>query len=77
MESEPSSPIEIINGRRVKQHSWGWTVEVQHIRLAKFPGQPLISWTRFDTQEQAREAANRLGPIVEIDESEYYASKAP
>jgi hypothetical protein len=76
MESDPSNPLEVINGRRINGHSWGWTVEFQHIRLAKFPGEPLISWQRFDTLALAREAAKELGPIVEIDESEY-ASKTP
>jgi hypothetical protein len=71
MESEPSDLVEIINGRRIKGHSWGWTLEFQHIKLAKFPGQPMITFQRFDSQESAREAANQLGPIVEIDESEY------
>ena len=73
MESEPSNPVEIINGRRIRGHSWGWTLDTKHIRLAKFPGQPLIVFQRFDTLELAREAAIRLGPIVEIDESEYAA----
>jgi hypothetical protein len=71
MESEPSNPVEIVNGRRIKGHPWGWMLEFQHIRLAKFPGQPLVTFQRFDTLALARVAANELGPIVEIDESEY------
>jgi hypothetical protein len=67
----PSNAIEIVNGRRIKGYSWGWTLEHEHITLAKFPGEPLITWQRFDTQEAAREAADRLGPLVEVDESKY------
>jgi hypothetical protein len=70
MGSEPSNPVEIVNGRRIKGYSWGWTLEFQHIRLKKFPDQPLITFRRFDSLELAREMANKLGPIVEIDESE-------
>jgi hypothetical protein len=51
-------------------------VDIQRIRLAKFPGNPMITRRRFDTLELAREEALRLGPIKEIDESEY-ASQTP
>lgn len=68
---------ELINGRRIVGRPWGWLVDLERIRLAKFPGKPLITFRKFDTLELAREAALRLGPIQEIDESEYDPSKTP
>jgi hypothetical protein len=76
MESEPSNPVEIINGRRIKGDSWGWMLEYERILLAKFPGQPLVTWKKFETQELAREAATSLGPLQEVDESKY-ATQTP
>jgi len=66
-------PPEFINGRRIQAFTWGVSVEIELIRLAKFPGEPLTVLSHFDTLELAREAALQLGPIKEIDESEYYA----
>ena len=71
MENDPSSFREIINARLIRGYSWGWMLEFEHIRLARFPGEPLVVWRKFDTFELAREAAVKLGPIPEIDESEY------
>ena len=67
---------EFINGRRIQAYTWGVSVEIELIKLAKFPGEPLAVFGKFDTLELAREAALRLGPIAEIDEAEYYA-RAP
>jgi hypothetical protein len=75
MTSDASSSAEIVNGRRILGRPWGWQLEFQRIRMAKFPDKPLTSWQKFDTLELAREAANRLGPIQEIDESEYDPKK--
>jgi hypothetical protein len=72
----PPNPSEFVNGRRITGYGWGWMVDIQRIRLAKFPGNPMITRRRFDTLELAREEALRLGPIKEIDESEY-ASQTP
>jgi hypothetical protein len=63
-------PPEFINGRRIQGYRWGWVVEKDHIKLAKFPGEPLVTTIGFDTYEQAKEAALALGPIQEIDEGE-------
>ena len=71
MTSDASNSAEIVKGRRILGRPWGWQLEFQRIRMAKFPDKPLTSWQKFDTLELAREAANRLGPIQEIDESEY------
>jgi len=71
MENEPSSVREVVNGRLIRGYSWGWMLEFEHIRLARFPGQPLVVWQKFETFELASEAAIKLGPIAEIDESEY------
>jgi len=71
MENESSSIREIINGRLLRGYSCGWMLEFEHVRLARFPGQPLVVWRKFETFELAREAAVKLGPITEIDESEY------
>jgi hypothetical protein len=66
-------PPEFINGRRIQAYTWGVSVEIELIKLAKFPGEPLTVYGRFDTLELAREAALRLGPFKEIDEAEYYS----
>jgi hypothetical protein len=71
MENEPSSVREVVNGRLIRGYSWGWMLEFEHIGLARFPAEPLVVWRKFDTFELAREAAVQLGPIPEIDESEY------
>jgi hypothetical protein len=70
-------PPEFINGRRIVGYPWGWLVDMERVRLAKFPGQPLTVFQKFVTLELAREAATRLGPIKEIDESEYGPSLTP
>jgi hypothetical protein len=73
-ETQPTNslgPPEFINGRRIQGYTWGWVVDIELVNLAKFPGQPLTVFRKFDTLELAREAALRLGPIKEIDESEY------
>ena len=66
-------PPEFINGRRIQAYTWGVTVEIELIKLAKFPGEPLSVFRRYETLELAREAALRLGPIEEIDEAEYFS----
>jgi hypothetical protein len=71
MENEPSSVREVVNGRRIRGYSWGWMLEFEHVIFANFPGEPLVVWQRHETLEDAREAAVKLGPIPEIDESEY------
>jgi hypothetical protein len=69
-------PPEFINGHRIQAYTWGVSVVIELIKLAKFPGEtPLKVYGRFDTLELAREAALRLGPIKEIDEAEYYSRK--
>jgi hypothetical protein len=71
----PLGPSEFINGRRIVGYPWGWVVDIARIRLAKFPGEPLTVFRKFETLELAREAAIGLGPIKEIDESEYDPSQ--
>jgi hypothetical protein len=66
--NEPLGPPEFINGRRIQGYPWGWVVDMKRTRLAKFPGEPLTVFGKFDTLKLAREAAVRLGPIKEIDE---------
>ena len=68
MERRPRT-IEIVNGRRIQKRIWGWMLEYEHIRMIKFPGEPLITWTRFEALKFAREAAIKLGPIQEVDEA--------
>ena len=74
---KPLGPSEFINGRRIVGYPWGWVVDKDRIRLAKFPGEPVVTRIKFDTYELAREAALALGPIQETDESEYGQSQAP
>ena len=66
-------PREFINGRRIQAYAWGVTVEIELIKLAKFPDEPLSVFRKYETLELAREAALRLGPIEEIDEAEYFS----
>jgi hypothetical protein len=53
MTSDASSSAEIVNGRRILGSPWGWQLEFQRIRMAKFPDKPLTSWQKFDTLELA------------------------
>ena len=71
-----SHPVDVVNGRRIRGFPWGWTLEYEHIKLAKFPGQPAVTFLKFESLELAREAAINLGPLQEVDESKY-AAQAP
>jgi hypothetical protein len=75
--NEPLGPPEFINGRRIQGYPWGWVVDKELVKMAKFPGQPLTVRMKFDTLELAKEAAVSLGPIQEIDESEYRPTQTP
>jgi hypothetical protein len=75
--NRPLGPPEFINGSQILGYPWGWVVDKDRIRLAKFPGEPLVTLIKFDTYKLAREAALALGPIQETDESEYGHPQAP
>ena len=76
MDSTKSHTVDVVNGRCIRGYPWGWTLDYERIKLAKFPGQPAVTFLKFESLELARKAAINLGPLQEVDESKYAAQVA-